>query len=376
MITVHNLNNFNADNKHISRVAWEESRSKDDPAPLIDILKIDAPCNELPTATFTIQCTILEREIFTSARDHHIWARTSRVDSPTGWIIPSCLYDESLVSEDIPLNIKHQIQSDLDNEIPQDEARLHIPLCSYTAFTTTMDLRSIVKFIKYLRHLGSSRRELTTQLYSTANLLYTEVLIPMVGSQEYADTIINTYMLAEFLHKYEYDDGRTVRIGNFLVVTTEATISLRTQAIRHRTYHVSDNILDLILSVDNPWLIRIGDKIKIQISAPVDIWMKTISKRQCWIAHHGLWKPIIDAASPHLPITESDLPCSTSGACPYVRDAELRFTDKDPGSPCPKFVKIYDKDLTSGLFKDMHVEGSMKPSFWEPLINSCSSNLR
>lgn len=377
MIKVHNLSNFNTDDgSHLSRVAWEESRSKQDPTSLINILSIDAPVNELPVATFTLQCTILEREIFTSARDHHIWARTSRVDSPTGWTIPPCLYEDSFVTEDIPLNIKKRIQNDLDAGIPQDEARLHIPICSYTAFTTTMDLRSVVKFIKYFRHLGSLRKELTRQLNITADLLYNEVLVPLVQSRDYADTMLQTYMLAEFLHKYEYQDGTTTRIGNFLVVTTETTLSLRTQAIRHRTYHVADNILDMILESDNPWLIKIGDKVKIQISAPVDIWMKTISKRQCWIAHHGLWKPVIDAASPHLPITEDDLPCSSSGACPYVRDAELRFTDKDPGSPCPKFVKIYDKELSQKLIDDMHFEGSMKPSFWEPLINSCVVNVK
>lgn len=377
MITVHSINNSSVDGKHISRVSWEESRSKDDPAPLIDILKIDAPVNELPMATFTIRCTILEREIFTSARDHHIWARTSRVDDPVTWKIPACLYDEGIVPDDVILNIKHKIESDLLKGIPQDEARLNIPICSYTSFTTTMDLRSVVKMIKYLRHLGSLRKELTTQLNSTADDLYMSVLLPLVNmDQEAADAILHTYMLAEFLHKFEYEDGSTQRVGNFLVVSTETTLSLRTQAIRHRTYHVADNILDMILTGNDPWLIRIGDKIKIQISAPIDIWMKTISKRQCWIAHHGLWKPVIDAASPHLPISESDLPCSSSGACPYVRDAELRFTDKDPGSPCPKFVRIYDKQLTTELFDAMTREASFKPSFWSGMIEGCRANIK
>lgn len=376
IINLHSLNNKSVNGKHLSRVSWEESRSAEDATPLIDILKIDAPVNELPNATFTIKCTILEREIFTSARDHHIWARTSRVDDPVSWKVPQELYDRNIIDPSDIVSIKSKIQADLDNNVAQDMARLSIPLCSLTSFTTTMDIRSVAKMIKYFRMLASQIPKIAPQLLITAESLYFDVLVPLVENENNADTILSTYMVAEYLPEYSYTDGTTERIGNFLVVSTKTTLSLRTQAIRHRTYQISDNILNLIRTAENPWLISIGTEINIQISAPIDIWMKTISKRQCWIAHHGLWKPVIDEASIHLPISESDLPCSSSGACPYVRDAELRFTDKDPGSPCPKFVKIYDKELTPELHEDMRNESSVKPSFWSSLVTQCESNVK
>ena len=68
--------------KHLAREAWELSRSKDDETPLKRILSIDAPVNEIPSLVLNIECTILEREIFASYRDHVMWARTSRVDNP------------------------------------------------------------------------------------------------------------------------------------------------------------------------------------------------------------------------------------------------------------------------------------------------------
>lgn len=376
MITVHSLHKYSDDGTHLSRVAWEESRSKNDPASLTDILKIDAPVSEIPSAVFTIQCTILEREIFTSARDHHAWARTSRVDSPTGWLVPPCLIDSGIVSDEAVVDLKQLIQQDLDNGVAQDLARLNIPVCALTAFTTSMDIRSIAKMVLYFRKLSKEVPVLAGPLTQTADSLYSEVLVPMVESEDNAKLILSTYLTPDYLPDFDYDDGVTSRIGNFLVVTTRTTLSLRTQAIRHRTFQIADSFLKLIKTVDNPWMIKIGQEVDIQISAPVDIWMKTVAKRQCWIAHHGLWKPVIDAASPYLPISEDDLPCKESGACPYVRDAELRFTDKDPGSPCPKFVQFYNKDLTPELFKDMRAEAFVKPSFWESLVVQCVTNVR
>ena len=73
-----NLENY--DNIHLSRIAWELSRSPDDTTPLDTILSIDAPVNEVPSVVLSVQCTILEREIIASFRDRVMWARTSRVE--------------------------------------------------------------------------------------------------------------------------------------------------------------------------------------------------------------------------------------------------------------------------------------------------------
>ena len=80
--------NINSGKKNLSRIAWELSRSPDDATPLDTILSIDAPVNEIPSVVLSIECTILEREIFASFRDHVMWARTSRVDAPENFEIP------------------------------------------------------------------------------------------------------------------------------------------------------------------------------------------------------------------------------------------------------------------------------------------------
>ena len=97
---------------------------------------------------------------------------------------------------------------------------------------------------------------------------------------------------------------------------------------------------DLICIIENnPWNKTLGDTIKICISAEREFWKTVVNKRQCWIAQYGIWKDIIVEAQKFINISEQDLPCN-KGFCPYTRDAELRYTDKDPGAPCPIQSKL------------------------------------
>ena len=48
-----------SEDKHLSRIAWELSRSPDDTTPLDTILSIDAPVNEVPSVVMSVECTII-----------------------------------------------------------------------------------------------------------------------------------------------------------------------------------------------------------------------------------------------------------------------------------------------------------------------------
>ena len=139
-----------AEKKHIARLCWELSRSPDDETPLDTILSIDAPVNEIPSYVLNIECTILEREIFASFRDHVMWARTSRVDSPSDFTTFS-YFDR----------YKHHlefIRSSIDKKVRlgiiQDEYRMLIPLCSNTSFSTRISWRGLIKIYKFYEHLS------------------------------------------------------------------------------------------------------------------------------------------------------------------------------------------------------------------------------
>ena len=135
---------------HLARHCWELSRSPDDTTPLETILSIDAPVNEIPSFVLGIECTILEREIFASFRDHVMWARTSRVDAPSEFKAPDIFenkYKNHLTE------IRNKIFSAISDGLIQDEYRMLIPLCSLTSFSTRLSWRGLIKLYKRKNNL-------------------------------------------------------------------------------------------------------------------------------------------------------------------------------------------------------------------------------
>tara|TARA_R110002020_G_scaffold264508_2_gene479278 strand:- start:1496 stop:2572 length:1077 start_codon:yes stop_codon:yes gene_type:complete len=338
--------------KNLSRVAWELSRSPDDATPLDTILSIDAPVNEIPSIVMSIECTILEREIFASFRDHVMWARTSRVDAPSEFEIPDYFkYSDVDVASII---LKEKIKSEMDAGVIQDEYRLHMPISAKTSFTTRISWRGLVKIYKLYEYL------------STIDNYF------IIGKDE----LDNKFDLKKYAGNYSYVDPIPVlqedemincKAGPIVTIFQEMTIGLRAQVVRHRNYTIKDNLMEIIKSKDC-WTKTLGDKITISISAEIEFWKTVVNKRQCWIAQYGIWKNIIVAVQKHLSVSEEDLPCN-KGFCPYTRDAELRHTDDDPGAPCPIHSELNSMPIDPKYMEMVRIEASYRPAFWQKHIN-------
>ena len=337
--------------KNLSRVAWELSRSPDDTTPLDTILSIDAPVNEIPSIVMSIECTILEREIFASFRDHVMWARTSRVDAPSEFDVPE-YFKYSEVMDDVVM-LKERIKTDMDAGIIQDEYRMHMPVCSLTSFTTRLSWRGLIKIYKLYEYL------------STIDEYF------IIGKNE----LNNKFQIHSYAKNYSYVDPIPLlpnfemlsgKVGPIVTIYQEMTIALRAQVVRHRNYTIKDNLIAIIKSKDR-WTKTLGDKIKISISAEIKFWKTVINKRQCWIAQYGIWKDIIVEAQKHILISEQDLPCN-KGFCPYTRDAELRHTDNDPGAPCPIHSDLTSTPIDPKYMDMVRIEASYRPAFWQKHI--------
>ena len=258
--------------KNLSRVAWELSRSPDDTTPLDTILSIDAPVNEIPSIVMSVQCTILEREIFASFRDHVMWARTSRVDAPSEFVVPEYFQ----LSEDNAtiMLLKQKIKADMDAGIIQDEYRLHMPICAMTSFTTRLSWRGLIKIYKLYEYLATINEYFVV---GKAELNNKFQLHKYAGNYSFVNPI-------PMLQENEMVSGN---IGPVVTVFQEMTIGLRAQVVRHRNYTIKDNLMEIIKSKDC-WTRTLGDKIKISISAEIEFWKTVVNKRQCWIAQYGM----------------------------------------------------------------------------------------
>ena len=338
--------------KNLSRVAWELSRSPDDTTPLDTILSIDAPVNEIPSIVMSVQCTILEREIFASFRDHVMWARTSRVDAPSEFVVPEYFQ----LSEDNAtiMLLKQRIKADMDAGIIQDEYRLHMPICAMTSFTTRLSWRGLIKIYKLYEYLATINEYFVV---GKAELNNKFQLHKYAGNYSFVNPI-------PMLQEKEMVSGN---IGPVVTVFQEMTIGLRAQVVRHRNYTIKDNLMEIIKSKDC-WTKTLGDKIKISISAEIEFWKTVVNKRQCWIAQYGIWKDIIIVAQEYISISEQDLPCN-KGFCPYTRDAELRHTDDDPGAPCPIHSDLTSTPIDPKYMDMVRIEASYRPAFWQKHID-------
>ena len=338
--------------KNLSRVAWELSRSPDDTTPLDTILSIDAPVNEIPSIVMSVQCTILEREIFASFRDHVMWARTSRVDAPSEFVVPEYFQ----LSEDNAtiMLLKQKIKADMDAGIIQDEYRLHMPICAMTSFTTRLSWRGLIKIYKLYEYLATINEYFVV---GKAELNNKFQLHKYAGNYSFVNPI-------PMLQENEMVSGN---IGPVVTVFQEMTIGLRAQVVRHRNYTIKDNLMQIIKSKDC-WTRTLGDKIKISISAEIEFWKTVVNKRQCWIAQYGIWKDIIIVAQEYISISEQDLPCN-KGFCPYTRDAELRHTDDDPGAPCPIHSDLTSTPIAKKYMDMVRIEASYRPAFWQKHID-------
>ncbi len=342
-----NLENY--DNKHLSRIAWELSRSPDDTTPLDTILSIDAPVNEVPSVVLSVQCTILEREIIASFRDHVMWARTSRVDAPEDFEVPEYLNNKL---EPFYNALKDEIINLKGAGVIQDEYRMKMPIASNTSFTTRLSWRGLIKLYKLYEFLSKIDD-------------YFIIGLTQLNNKFQISKYAKNYSFVDPIPELMPEEMQTGSIGPIINIYQEMTIALRAQVVRHRNFTFKDNLISII--ENNPWNKTLGDTIKICISAEKEFWKTVVNKRQCWIAQYGIWKDIIVEAQKFINISEQNLPCN-KGFCPYTRDAELRYTDKDPGAPCPIQSKLASTPIDKKYMDMVKIEASYRPAFWQKHI--------
>jgi hypothetical protein len=280
-----------------------------------------------------------------------MWARTSRVDAPSEFVVPE--YFQLSEDNETILLLKQKIKADMDAGIIQDEYRLHMPICAITSFTTRLSWRGLVKIYKLYEHLATINEYFVIGKTELNNKFQ---LHKYAGNYSYVDPI-------PMLKEHEKTSGV---IGPIVTVCQEMTIGLRAQVVRHRNYTIKDNLMEIIKSEDC-WTRTLGDKITISISAEIDFWKTVVNKRQCWIAQYGIWKDIIIAAQEYISVSEQDLPCN-KGFCPYTRDAELRHTDDDPGAPCPIHSDLTSTPIAQKYMDMVRIEASYRPAFWQKHI--------
>ena len=329
----------------VVKAAWTNSRHLDD-TPVEQLYGIDAPVSDFATVTLDVQCTIIEREIICTFRDHIIWARTSRVDDPADFEV-----DEHFDPE-LYIHHKLKMQFERGQGIAQDIYRMSLPVVALTRLTMKISARSLVKLMRSFTLLG-----VNDQLFYDAAMECQRVYREAFG-HEPPESIKYVELFPDIMI------GDTGCIGDQLIVTTTVPIALRAQMIRHRSLALKTNKTDLLYDYEGN---IIGTHVQIQASADKSVWIDLIAKRACWMAQADLWAPLLNRVSRMINLESRALPCK-NGTCPYDKDAQLRYTDADPGAPCAMHSVLTGTKIKD--FNPIHDQmvREQRPHFWINII--------
>lgn len=340
-------------------MAWELSRPMERNTPFKNVASLDLPVNEFQTLNLFIESTIVEREIFATIRNHIIWAQTSRV--------------QNVLEFEMPDNLKHinsfehtrNTMRQLSKNIRQDNYRQLLPIFSNTKYSISTNPRQLIKVCLYLKYL--SQKASCPNIYTIFINSYHDIL-HFLKTLNYSEEIISNYKLNKIFNEAPINKINKV-VGNYIVLTATIPLSLRAQLFRHRNILCDDTIFHL-LTLDCSQTLNLTHEVECQISCTIETLKELFAKRNCWIAQYNIWKPLLDAASKIMEIKQL-LPCN-DGACPFDKDAMLRYEDKDPNPPCPIHIKLKQLNVSeqqAEAMRKMVIEDRRQENFWLYKIN-------
>ncbi|KKM78043.1 hypothetical protein LCGC14_1363930 [marine sediment metagenome] len=319
---------------HLSKEVWDISRHSHD-AKLQDVLKVDAPVNEMPSAVLKITSTIIEREIIASLKEHVMWACSSRVDE----VIEFTLDRKASIKANKYAEVKRAyMKEEKARGVPQDKHRLNLPLLSMTTYIVRLSLRSCAVLKVYFEELAEYGEE-EGDIFRGASLMFKDCIMMMGSTYEYPFV----ELLGASPNHISPNSNYAVRGGSFAIVNAYVPFSLRTHMIRHRLLDVRDQMREWIKHGVSEK--SIGDAMNISVSASVEAWSIIMKKRSCWLAQSGMWSLVLNPISEVLGLSKDVLPCN-DGVCPFNKDVQLRLEDRDPNAPCPRHAQINDYELS------------------------------
>lgn len=362
---------LNIDGLSCAAEGWRLSREVDVPVEWDDVFTVDCPVNELPSCLIHLRdLTILEREIIATSRTHVMWARTSFVDRPDKYALPT----EMAIYAD-PVKHRSFVEKMIDGQhrgLHQDEWRQDLPVMAVTSFVCRAGFRDLVKLCLYFEYLGHHPKVnpiLCSRFWSVAEELKI-VIDKFTGKRALTQRALDGMRLVKFLHEGHVAPYEMRSTYNYWLVGMEMPLWLRAHFVRHRPLSFVDDLFR-ILCMDDVIDRTIHEPVTMDIGTTKDFWRTLLGKRGCWLTQSTLsvdkdpWAKIIEEFGV---VGIEVLPCS-NGECPHHKDARLRLEGRDPGCPCPRYMRL--NGIDAAPFRDRIEQAIVsRPEFWRKELNS------
>lgn len=296
-------------------------------------MSMDMGVNSLCMLTFEITSSVMFRDFLFSIRPLYAWARSSR-DIPFS-------KDNLSISREFDgwgrRCIKHTLQL-IKNGMPQDEARINLPMTLSTSYTISMDFRTVCGLIKTMEMIDND-------LYKIYGLQFHNEIQHIQGYKHHEmKSFYNSYALIGS----EEEDTPLSRIGNIRHKSCLMKAPLAAQFLRQSHSIIKTNIWNKFL--DDGYFLSSTclQDIFIQVAfyIPVNVYDNLMRLRSHWFANWAddMWGNMIEEYTKEMSTEEfwKFIPCGNSKPDPYHYHTLKRVNGDDHNLPCPIALEYPD----------------------------------
>jgi hypothetical protein len=303
------------------REAWIDSRPTFDHSDIDmeEIHKMDLAINSMAMYCLRFDSSLWFRDILFSLRPIAPWARSLRA-TPMTWenlsVSSECDWGEEGIIRAL---------DEMYCGVPQDSARVHIPLSLSTSYMAVLNFRTIAAFYKTLREFGNDRIQVYADLIEQA--------IP-----ECRDSLVKPIFVEYCVTSDEKDIDGVLRCGSKVVINRDMKGALMSQFLRQHHSSVKTTLWNQMSSYGENEISQ-NDEINVTCYAEAASYDKMMSLRSHWFADWApdMWGGVVGDYIENMSPEEfwNFIPNGASGRDPYSKDLLARVRREDPNPPCP-----------------------------------------
>lgn len=348
--------------------------------------------NDLPIMGFYVYClkiksSLLFRDLMLSVRPINPWATSGRILKAENMGLEK--HPDNLIMKDTYLNYL-KVCDDQDAGTALDVSKRNLPLLTSTEFCCTIDLRTLVAFVKTLKHMDEYLYNSHGKAILEAIGLNPNELDDMKSISIYDKLAVPEEALA---HR-KLNDGveySETKVSYELSVNVAA--SLGAQFIRQHYARVRNSMFNEVKKYGYLHVASksCADKFIFYSYGDLEQFTQLITRRTCWVSQFDYedefgWSGIIGSVVENMTKEQfaNNLPCKGCGSdCTIVSETALRLYSNRPdrdsfagnkpdeNPPCPLLIE--DVSMLK-LRKDMYGSKSRVYDKWLELTKELELN--
>ncbi len=325
---------------------------------MTDIYTADFGISDQLYVTLSIRSSVLFREILMSFRGTNPWAQTSRVLPIAETKVSSEYAGTSAYAESYDLI--REAADRYANGVPQDQARLSVPVTASTSYFFGANWRTWVIICKVLEGLNTDLADryaqmIWSELCKVVNESYRQygaiapIQLYRLDSYKFDTKGLAIQGLRVTEDELAQDPSSMTHMGT-TVAKFRTNIGMAAQFARHGHNQFRSNIWDYFTSpIEEHVEYNLLSPLTVITSMPSTSYKTMLSHRAEWLADWGLWSDFVESGTKHM--TDEEFMALLDDPQNYLGDNLARIDLTDPNLPDPRIIQCKDM-LTSRIERE------------------------